>query len=225
MSIPLNLFTMWHSKDLPPIMKEVYEITKNNNPEFKFHLFDVDDCRCFLMKNFEESVINAYDNLIPIAFKTDLWRYCILYIYGGIYYDIKFKTMNNFKFIELLDTEYFCRDMHSLDTVYNALLIRKAGCPILYKAIYKIVENVNNKFRGLGSLDPTGPILLTNCLTDYEKEKIGNDNAKLRLRNDVNIHFNNRIILMRYPEYREEQSIYQITEHYDKMWREGNIYK
>jgi hypothetical protein len=31
----------------------------------------------------------AYDRLIPTAFKADLWRYCVLYKYGGVYLDIK----------------------------------------------------------------------------------------------------------------------------------------
>lgn len=30
----------------------------------------------------------AYDALIPGAFKADLFRYCVLFIYGGVYADI-----------------------------------------------------------------------------------------------------------------------------------------
>jgi mannosyltransferase OCH1-like enzyme len=225
MAIPLNIFTMWHTKELPQKMKEVSESIKNDNPDFNYQLFDIDDCREFLINNFEPDIINAYDNLLPMAFKTDLWRYCILYIYGGIYYDIKFKTMNNFKFSELLSNEYFCRDMHPPDTVYNAIIVSRPNNTTMRRAIYKIVDNVKNKYFGCGSLDPTGPILLTNCLSNEEKQKICYDNAVLRLRDEVNIYFNNKIILMRYPEYREEQSKYQITDHYDKMWREGKVYK
>jgi len=33
-------------------------------------------------------VKEAYDALIPGAFKADLFRYCVLFIYGGVYADI-----------------------------------------------------------------------------------------------------------------------------------------
>jgi len=214
---------MWHTKELPPKMKEASDSIKVNNPEFNYYLYDLDECRDFLINHFEASIINAYDNLLPMAFKTDLWRCCLLYIRGGIYYDIKFKPINNFKFNSLIDKEYFCRDMHPPDTAINGLIVCKPGNLILYNCIQQIVENVKNKYFGLGSLDPTGPILLTNCLSNEEKEKL--KNPELRLRNDIYIYYKDNIILMRYPEYREEQSIYQITEHYDKMWREGNVYK
>ena len=33
-------------------------------------------------------VRQAYDSLIPGAFKADLFRYCVLLIYGGVYADV-----------------------------------------------------------------------------------------------------------------------------------------
>ena len=36
-------------------------------------------------------MVAAYDRLIPTAFKADLWRYCVLYKYGGVYLDVKYR--------------------------------------------------------------------------------------------------------------------------------------
>ena len=55
------------------------------------YLFNDDACREFLAMTFPTDVVYAYDRLIPTAFKADLWRYCILYMFGGVYMDIKYK--------------------------------------------------------------------------------------------------------------------------------------
>ena len=54
-------------------------------------------CREFIKNNFDLDILNAYDILKPGAFKADLWRCCILYIYGGIYLDIKYGCFAGFK--------------------------------------------------------------------------------------------------------------------------------
>ena len=65
--IPLNLYTCWHTKDLPPLMRENYELLVKGNPKIKFHLYDEEDCRKFISENFDEKVLNAYDSLILIG--------------------------------------------------------------------------------------------------------------------------------------------------------------
>ena len=53
------------------------------------YLFCDADCREFIRNEYPPDVLMAYDRLIPTAFKADLWRYCVLYIYGGVYLDVK----------------------------------------------------------------------------------------------------------------------------------------
>ena len=81
-TIPLHLYTCWHTKDLPPLMKENYDFLVESNPKIAFHLYDEDTCREFIKNNFEEDVLNAYNSLIPCSYKSDLWRFCVLYING-----------------------------------------------------------------------------------------------------------------------------------------------
>ncbi len=54
------------------------------------YLFNDRDCREFIMREYPPDVLNAYDSLLPTAFKADLWRYCVLYKYGGVYLDVKY---------------------------------------------------------------------------------------------------------------------------------------
>jgi mannosyltransferase OCH1-like enzyme len=97
--IPLNIYQTWHTKNLPTKMQENVNCLKRQNPEFKYYLYDDYDCREFIKKNFDKDVLNAFDTLIPGAYKADLWRYCILYKNGGIYLDINFKCEDSPPFI------------------------------------------------------------------------------------------------------------------------------
>ena len=100
-NIPLNIFQTYHTLDLPPRMRKCVDKLIQNNPEFTHHLYDDNDCRQFIKDNFPLNVVQAFDKLIPGAYKADLWRYCVLYIHGGIYLDIKYNCANKFKLIEL----------------------------------------------------------------------------------------------------------------------------
>jgi phosphoglycolate phosphatase-like HAD superfamily hydrolase len=169
--IPLNIFQTWHTKELAPGMRKAVDEIKFVNPEFKHYLYDDIDCRKFIEEYFDSKVLFAYDNLVPGAYKADLWRYCVLYVYGGIYLDIKYVCESGFKLFELTDKEYFVLDKPNskigLSTwvpgkkgIYNGLIVSKPNNIILLKAINKVVFNVQNGIYGINDLYPTGPGLL-----------------------------------------------------------------
>ena len=224
--IPLHLYTCWHTKVLPPLMRENYNYLIESNPLISFHLYDELDCREFIKNNFDNDVLEAYDSLIPCSFKSDLWRYCVLYINGGIYMDIKYRCKNNFKFISLTEKEHFVRDKNPIDT-YTALIVTLPKNNVMYNCIRKIVENVNNKFYGDGCLDVTGPGLLGSFFTQEEKNSMEIYHDFSYLENKINKFYivkEDTIILEFYENYREEQSKYQKNKHYGELWREKKIY-
>lgn len=168
--IPLNIFQTWHTKNLPIGMKQSTEYIKRMNPRFKYQLFDDNDCHDFIRDNFDVSVLNAFNKLIPGAYKADLWRYCVLYKLGGIYLDIKYIPANGFRFINLTESEHWVLDVDD-NGIYNALLVCKAGNSILLSAINKIVEHTQSNFYGSNCLEPTGPKLLAKFFNSNEKKK------------------------------------------------------
>ena len=76
------------------------------NPDYKYFYFDALDCHNFIKCNFEEYVFKAYDMLLPGAFKADLWRYCALYVYGGVYCDSRVMPVKNFDSFIHNDTDF-----------------------------------------------------------------------------------------------------------------------
>jgi mannosyltransferase OCH1-like enzyme len=181
--IPLDIYQTWHTTKLPPKMSENVNNLKNKNPEFKHHLYDDNDCREFIEKNYDKDVLHAFDSLIPGAYKADLWRYCILYKNGGIYLDIKFNCEDNFKLIELTDKEYFVLDRPYIRTSENKINIEDEIEMINDKYYYKNVFNEINTdmwknkeiglYNALLICKPNNPILLEciNSIVENVKQK------------------------------------------------------
>jgi mannosyltransferase OCH1-like enzyme len=136
--IPPHLYTCWHTKDLPPFMKQNYDWMVRHNPEMTFHLYDESECREFIRSNFATSVVDAYDSLVPSAYKSDLWRYCILYIKGGVYLDIKYRCVPTFRLVELTEKEHYVRDLTE-GCVYNALIVTRPRNETMKRCIEHIV--------------------------------------------------------------------------------------
>jgi len=226
--IPLNIFQTWETHELPPKMKECVEKLKSANPEFTFYLYNDAECREFIKNNFSSDVLYAYDTLIPGAYKADLWRYCILYKYGGIYLDIKYYPVNGFKFMTLTDKEYFVKErnrfaVYNKKGIYNALLICKPKNNILLKCINQIAINVREQFYGNNDLGITGPLLINQYFTNEQYKKL---NLEYCYSGNC-ITNDNNVILKQYPEYYDEQKQYNNKNlpRYGVLWKTKQIYK
>jgi mannosyltransferase OCH1-like enzyme len=232
--IPLKIFQTWHTKNLPKHMHDCVEQLKRQNPEFEHHLFDDQDCRDFIKKNFPDKVLRAYEKIIPGSYKADLWRYCVLYIEGGIYLDIKFHCTNGFKLISLTENEHFVNDIprgplrfpdYRNEGIFNAFMVALPGNQKFKKCIDAIVHHTQIHFYGGNALSPTGPFLLRRFFTPDERKDIkmrffGYRNLKPR-----GIHFKGIKILDIYPQYRNEQKRFSKTVYYGDLWLRRNIYR
>jgi mannosyltransferase OCH1-like enzyme len=223
--IPLDVYLTWGTKNLPNKMNERVETFKKQNPQFKYHLFDDNDCREFIKNHFREDVLYAYDHLIPGAYKADLWRYCVLFINGGIYLDIKLSCVNGFKLIGLTNKEHFVKDRPA-NSVYNALMCCRKGNILLFMAIRQIVANVKSRYYGKTALSPTGPELLGSIILKY-KIPVNIDMTHYHGGGYV-IYKKRFVISTEYKEYNHERNVLyrkNDTKRYDKLWASRNIYK
>jgi mannosyltransferase OCH1-like enzyme len=231
-NIPLKVYTCWHTKSLPPQMENNYHSLVRNNPELEFSLFDEIECRNFIKKYFDNSVLNAYDSLIPSSYKSDLWRYCVLHKNGGIYIDIKYNCVNGFKLIELCKKEHFVLERKNIEWernavgLYTALIVVKPYNDIMSKCIKQIVENVSNRYYGFNALYPTGPGLLGSIyFKNRTNEDVVLDIDAFFSGNQMQINYGNKPALEIYSDYRKEQLAYQNAMHYSLIWETSNIYK
>jgi len=225
--IPLKIYQTWFTKSLPRYMRLNIEKLKQINPEFEHFLFDDNDCREFIKNNFEKNVLETFDKLKPGAYKADLWRYCVLYINGGVYLDIKFNCVNGFKLIALTEKERFPTDVVLTEypsspnkAVYNGFMMALPGNKKLWNAIQQVVINVSLNYYGNSPLDPTGPVMFGKFFS-YDDKK--NSLVRRYVGNQGNgISLTGIIILDEYNEYRNEQKSRQI--HYNNYWKNKDIY-
>ena len=221
--VPLDIYQTWYTKDLPEgMMASVIKLRKDN-PQFKYHLYDDEDCKKFIKEHFGVKEYDAYENLIPGAYKADLWRYCILFIKGGIYIDIKFHT-NNFNLKQLTDKDYFVKDRDGhwekdRIGIYTGFIVAKPKNPIFLKCINDIVKNIQSGNMGINSLYATGPGLLGRYFKTTH-------NFELKFSLDAwHIQYKEQNIMTMYETYREEQVKFQSAPHYSTLWGKKLIYK
>ena len=207
------------------------------NPDYEYKFFDNIECRNFINENFEKTILDYYDKLIPGAFQADLFRYCYLYIHGGCYFDCK--NILKKPISDLLnddDNLILCQDIDE-DCYYNSIIISEPRNKIFMKAINIITNNIDNfdtlydlykkkvtlKKPYYGTLNLTGPNLLyisSKGLIDYDK------NIKLRHYIDgsykdyknLKIMFNNELFALKsYYSWKESNN------HYNKLWIKKEI--
>ena len=84
--IPKIIVSTYYDKTKIP--EKIYKNIRKYSPNYKYIIFDDNDILKFLKKYYNNDVLNTFYNLKG-AHKADLFRYCYLYKFGGIYLDIK----------------------------------------------------------------------------------------------------------------------------------------
>lgn len=213
--IPLNIYIMWHDNILPNFLKNNIISLKKDNPEISISFFNEKMCSEFIKNNFDDTVIKAYNKLKLIKNKCDLWKYCILYLNGGIYVDIKFLNKKS-DLLKLTDKEYWVKTQKYSRkySVYDGIISVCKGNIILKKCIDNIVCNVLNDYYDDNYSSVTGSLLI-NKFFDEKMLK----NIELKYDKDT-ITRNNQPVLYIDKEYHKN-----ITYSNDKyMWETCNIY-
>jgi len=110
-AIPISLaprISVEFTQNIPRIIHQTFKTAKvpngmfgaistwiDKNPEYAYEFYDDDrmidfirnfDCTGFSFTN--QQLNEAFDLIKPGAGKADIFRYCVLYVYGGIYSDI-----------------------------------------------------------------------------------------------------------------------------------------
>ena len=137
------------------------------NPEYEYEFFEDTDCRKFIEDNFDKSILEAYDTLIPNAFKADLFRYCYLYKNGGIYTDCKMILRLPFREWIPKNEDYILVEDAGKKQFYNAVMGLKKKNFAIYAAILKIKDNTSDYVYGFKCLEYTGPALLYKYFDNY----------------------------------------------------------
>lgn len=86
--IPRIIYQTFETRAIAERMHRAASTWIDLNPEYEYRFFTNDDRRRMIAENFDPPVLAAYDRLENGAFRADLWRYCQLWLTGGVYADV-----------------------------------------------------------------------------------------------------------------------------------------
>jgi hypothetical protein len=152
-TIPKVIIQTYYNKSKIP--NKVYENIKKYAPEYKHIIYDDNECIKFLTqfdnrykKISDLSCVDKFKSFKKGAHKADLFRYCYLYQYGGIYLDIKteliqplntiFNNFENSLYTVLARNKY---------TIYQGIIASYPEHPILGDLINQCIGS-NNRILG-----------------------------------------------------------------------------
>ena len=127
------------------------------NPEYQYKYFNDNDCRDFIQKydnnindenifNIDftkENILKAYDLLIPMSLKADLFKYYYLYVIGGCYFDCKvILNIPLSKIINNDDKVILCSENNFF---YDGLICIEPKNELIYNCLKETVNNIINR--------------------------------------------------------------------------------
>tara|TARA_R110002073_G_scaffold206289_1_gene366075 strand:- start:91 stop:930 length:840 start_codon:yes stop_codon:yes gene_type:complete len=132
--IPRVIYQTYINKNIPNVVKERW---MKLNPDFKYYLYDNDDCSKFLLEEYGKDYSDLFNKIKDGPIKSDFWRLCILYKYGGIYADIDIIPHVPINEIVYSDTTlYTCVTAKTLGNNLNPHFIAvEARNPLILKCI------------------------------------------------------------------------------------------
>ena len=78
----------WKSKEGNPQIDRLRLSWIDMHPGFKYTLYDDTDVDRFIRTHFDERIYTTYKRILNGSLKADFFRYCVLYIHGGVYVDV-----------------------------------------------------------------------------------------------------------------------------------------
>ncbi|VEE08253.1 glycosyltransferase [Neisseria animalis] len=151
------------SKELSPYLEMAVESVKKHTPHSRHTVYFHEELREWIEESYGGGILDAFNKLVPYAFKADLARYLLLYRLGGWYFDISVRALNGVNvgeqidFITFFDMPFYSKVSYACN---NAVMYAKAGSPILEDTIHDVLANIAAENYGKNSLAPTGPLCL-----------------------------------------------------------------
>lgn len=151
--IPRIIHQTWYepvTKEKYPNMSRLIESFRQSGWHYEF--YDDDRAAQFLQAHFPPAVREAYDAILPGAFKADLFRYCVLLIMGGVYADMDIMLESNLDelippsvgFMTPQDTPGMT--LGHRHCLWNGFLAAAPGHPFMAQTVQNVVNHARNRY-------------------------------------------------------------------------------
>lgn len=137
---------IWQTFKTDTVPQEMYRAAMSwieYNPEYEYRFYDDQKCIALIKEHFDQKILEAYYQIEPGAFRADLWRYCALYTYGGVYADIDTVCKNPLSRLIKEEDEFISPFEVCLDYgIFNAFICTTSRHPFMKKVIDRAVEQI-----------------------------------------------------------------------------------
>jgi mannosyltransferase OCH1-like enzyme len=141
--VPKIIHLCYKTKNIPDYIIPNW---KKLNPDYDIILYDNDDCRKFLLDNFEQKAVDIFNYIKDGPIKADFFRVCVLYKVGGVYSDIDCKLLVPIdNFLEKDVTFLTCTSANNINEINSQFIICPKEHFILKACIDKYYEIYDNK--------------------------------------------------------------------------------
>ena len=156
-------------EELAPATRSYLHSISVSNPGWNVRYFSDSAAREFISQELPEpKILRAYDTLIPGAYRADLFRYCLLYLRGGLYGDLKQRYLGPLdQFVDRLNDQLVTvkdMDHDGSPGVQVSFIAAVPGLPVFRTAIDLVVDNVEQRAYGRSFLSVSGPALFWEAL-------------------------------------------------------------
>jgi mannosyltransferase OCH1-like enzyme len=172
MTIPKIIHHTYKNYELPDIYKTCQNEIKKLNPDFEYRFYTDNDMDEIMKKDFPEYYAK-FNELPRMIMKIDMFRYFLMYKYGGLYTDMDYLM---FKPFDLLDKSIVIpsnrdRDKDgNLTSLGNCIFASIPNHPF-WKSLMDTLFNIDRRnlpFKGFDNvIKSTGPIFVFNMYNQY----------------------------------------------------------
>ena len=184
-AIPKIIHQTFSSSCLPPLFKQCQTAIKKIYAEYTYKFYSDNDIETFMIQFFPDFKRNVFDKLPAKIMKIDVFRYCLMHKYGGVYSDLDYQTLRKFNFdsyslvLPISHTTTMTPNTPDTDFVLgNCFFASAPKHPFWLKLLNELTNNINDivnnfpKKKELSKykkyvLNTTGPNFLTHVYKSY----------------------------------------------------------
>jgi hypothetical protein len=201
--------------------KKLYSICSilSNIPSINYLYFNKDN-RINFIKDKYPKCLDVYLNLIPGAYKADIFRVMFAYLNDTIFFDCKMILFVHESSL-LNNNECYVKDIND-NYICNGFFIVNKNNEKIQKILLKCLDNIFKTKYNEDPLSITGPKVWGSYISDYLYK---NQYINYDWTYNVIIDKNTSQIIAKtsYPEYYEINNYFN-TKHYSKLWYDKNVY-
>ena len=166
--IPKHMFKTGPLPQTHPLVFPVMAAVSRKNPDVRVRYFNDSESGTYIASHCGERAKEAYDTLRSGSLRADIFRYCALWAEGGIYgdlsqhYKVPLRELVDFRRDKLVLVRDRPRHVQypGITPVQINFMAAVPQHPLMKLALDAAVLNVETRFYGKSSLEPTGPFLM-----------------------------------------------------------------